>query len=66
MIITFQIIDLSAHKNNKLKKLGEIMNIDITSRGFTQSSELVELINSKLENFKQNENKINYLILKLL
>ena len=41
------------------------MNIDITSRGFTPSSELVELINSKLhklDTFDKNISNIKVVL----
>ena len=43
------------------------MNIDITSRGFTPSSDLVELINSKLlklDTFDKNISNIKVVLLK--
>ena len=43
------------------------MNIDITSRGFTPSSDLVELINSKLlklNTFDKNISSIKVVLLK--
>ena len=41
------------------------MNIDITSRGFTPSSELIELINTKVEKLSKFDKNISDFIVVL-